>query len=94
MDESDLKQLQRLVNKLSLENGSDTPDFILAQFLWDSLKAFEAATNTRDAYWGHKHWQTDPSSLVQPVTPHAPTGPFQLTPPWRLTAYNQVSLPA
>lgn len=90
MDKDNLKQLQRLVNRLSLENGSDTPDFILAQFLWDSLKAFEAATNSRDVFWGHKHLQTDPSSLVQPVTPSAPTG-LDPVPPWRLRVYNQVS---
>lgn len=41
------KELEMLINRYSKENGSDTPDFILAQFLEDSLKAFDKAVSTR-----------------------------------------------
>lgn len=45
--------LEGLINEHSLENGSDTPDFILAEFLTDSLAAFDKATQTR-AGWHHR----------------------------------------
>jgi hypothetical protein len=37
-----------------VENGSDTPDFILARFLADCLEAFDSAVRTRDDWYGHK----------------------------------------
>jgi len=41
------KELEALINKHSIENVSDTPDFILAQFMVQSLLAFEHASNER-----------------------------------------------
>ncbi len=41
-------ELTKLINKMSAERGSDTPDFILGQFLANSLAAFDQATNSRD----------------------------------------------
>lgn len=38
------KELEDLINKHSVENGSDTPDFILAEYLTNCLKAFNSAT--------------------------------------------------
>jgi hypothetical protein len=46
------KELERLINKYSLENGSDTPDFILAEYLTMCLVAFEVATKERDKWHG------------------------------------------
>ena len=43
--------LSTLINQYSKENGSDTPDFILAKFLTDSLKAFNKATNRREEWY-------------------------------------------
>ena len=34
------KELQDIINKHSKENDSDTPDFILAEYLNDCLKVF------------------------------------------------------
>lgn len=51
------KELAALINMHSLESESDTPDFILAQFLTACLAAFDETTRTRDKWWGHKHWQ-------------------------------------
>jgi hypothetical protein len=45
-------ELQVLLNRYSAENGSNTPDFILAQFLDDSLLAFDHAVNAREAWYG------------------------------------------
>ena len=38
------KELAALINKYSLENGSDTPDYILADYFLDCLKAYEKAS--------------------------------------------------
>lgn len=43
-------QLRHLINTHSLENGSDTPDYILAEYLLDSLDAFDNATKLRDKH--------------------------------------------
>lgn len=34
-------ELTRLINRFSLENGSDTPDYVLAIFLNDCREAFD-----------------------------------------------------
>ena len=45
-------QLRGLININSVENGSNTPDFILAIYLEGCLKAFDRATNHRDKWYG------------------------------------------
>ncbi len=47
-------ELRDLINIYSMENGSDTPDFILAEFLSDSLKAFDNAVFNREKRCGRK----------------------------------------
>lgn len=51
---SDIKvfenELSSLLNKYSLENNSGTPDFLLASFLVQCLKAWEETTISRDAW--------------------------------------------
>lgn len=44
------KELESLINKFSKENGSDTPDFILAEFLDNCLAAFDLAVSARTHY--------------------------------------------
>jgi hypothetical protein len=46
------KQIERAINTASAENGSNTPDFILARFLTDCLAAFDRATNAREKWCG------------------------------------------
>jgi len=41
-------ELQRLLNRFSRENGSDTPDFVLAKYLADCLAAYDGAVRWRD----------------------------------------------
>ena len=50
-------ELQALINRNCVENGSGTPDFILAHYMSDCLTAFNAATNRREAWYGR---QQDP----------------------------------
>jgi len=44
--------LQSLINIHSQENGSDTPDFILAAYLNDCLKAFNVSVQARETWYG------------------------------------------
>jgi hypothetical protein len=46
------KELEELINKNSIENGSNTQDIVLSVYLLDSLKAFDKATNARDYLQG------------------------------------------
>ena len=48
------KALERLINCYSLESGSNTPDFILAEYLKSSLINFHQATRMRDNWYGGK----------------------------------------
>ena len=49
------KELAALINRYSRENGSNTPDFILAEFLDSCLKAFDLATQCREKWYGVAH---------------------------------------
>lgn len=40
-------KIKRAINATSSENGSNTPDFILADYLIDCLAAFDKAANRR-----------------------------------------------
>lgn len=52
--------LECLLNKHSAENGSDTPDAILASYLVACLNAFDAATLVRDKWYDIKNtWARD-----------------------------------
>jgi len=46
------KALAALINKYSIESKSNTPDFILAQFLTETLDAYAKATYERDRWYG------------------------------------------
>ena len=47
-------ELERLLSCMSMENRSDTPDFILAQYLTDCLEAHDRAVNRREFWFGRK----------------------------------------
>ena len=49
-----LKSITDAINAHSAENGSDTPDFILAGYLIQSLAAFD------NAVWERKRWYAEP----------------------------------
>jgi len=44
--------LRRLINQCCMENGSNTPDFILATYLLDCLDAYNKAVQDRDVWYG------------------------------------------
>ena len=57
------KKLQEIINYYSKENGSDTPDFILAKYLEDTLKAFDRAVQSREE-WYSIRTTSAPSTVV------------------------------
>ncbi len=46
------RALEHLLNSFSLENGSDTPDFVLATFLLNCLRAFDQGVQERQKFYG------------------------------------------
>ena len=46
------KELEQLINKHSQENGSNTPDFILADYLCRCLSAFNSIIEKREKWYG------------------------------------------
>ena len=49
-----LKDLETLINSHSKENGSDTPDWILAEYLDNCLKSFDTAMFHRKAWYSEE----------------------------------------
>lgn len=45
-------ELSQLINKHSQENGSNTPDFILAEYLQDALDLFNKTSRAREKWYG------------------------------------------
>jgi len=45
------RELERLINKHSKENDSNTPDFILAEYLNNCLETFNKTVNKRTIWY-------------------------------------------
>ena len=64
--------LMVLLNSYSAENRSNTPDFILAQYLERCLWAFDAAVQKREAWYGRGQEVgaiLEKSVDIEPLTP-------------------------
>lgn len=54
------ERLSSFLNQERAENGSDTPDFILAEYLLGCLESFNRATVQRDKWWRFiPHWENN-----------------------------------
>ena len=51
-----------LINSLSMENGSDTPDYLLAGYLTACLMNYEKIVKERDKWFGF-----EPSNRVERI---------------------------
>jgi hypothetical protein len=58
------KSISSAINSVSAENGSDTPDFILAAFLTDCLEAWNTATKRRNDWYAPKGLAPAPEEPV------------------------------
>ncbi len=59
------KGLENLINRYSMENGSDTPDFILAGFLVNCLRQFNQAVTEREQWYGRKTTTPERQEMVE-----------------------------
>jgi hypothetical protein len=55
-------ELKQLLNKYSRENRSDTPDFLLAEYLRDCLKVLENTIIMREIYYG-RYWNREKNPI-------------------------------
>lgn len=68
--QSDLrKAIEQTLNRFSAENGSNTPDFILAQYLIDCLGAWDKAVTAREKWYGR-----EPKPVPPDQAPPSPVG--------------------
>jgi hypothetical protein len=66
------KELEQLINRHSMENGSNTPDWILADYLAGCLCLFDSTVNARARWCGapDPEAQDPPGELAaQPAGP-------------------------
>jgi len=66
------EKLETLINEHSMEAGSNTPDFILAEFLADSLRAFDKATTARALWYGSGVQELRVLNCLEPGLPLIP----------------------
>jgi len=75
-----IKELEALINKHSMENESDTPDFILAKYIARCLDNWNETTQDRDKWWGFKTWSSNEGIEVTEVFgPHDVVSQFDRT---------------
>lgn len=48
------QELTALINRYNMDNRSNTPDFILAEYLLECLKSFNSASIKREHWYGVK----------------------------------------
>ena len=58
------KALQTVLNAVSAENASNTPDFILAMYLESCLMAFDEAVQQRETWYGRDSRPTQPGTAL------------------------------
>jgi hypothetical protein len=59
------KELRDLINRYSKENESNTPDFILAQYMASCLAAFTTAVQLRENWYGRDPRPTLPGGAIK-----------------------------
>ena len=52
LEQSLTKELTSVINRHSVENGSNTPDYILAEYILSCLEVFDRAVNSRADWYG------------------------------------------
>jgi len=74
------RELEKLINKYSMENGSDTPDFILAKYLTDCLQAFDTAISHRGRWFSSTRHSIPPSAIPPSAIPPSAIPPSAIPP--------------
>lgn len=63
------QDIETVINCHSAEGGSDTPDFILAEYLTDCLAAFDKAVNARESWYGRGLQKGAPTAKMEDLVP-------------------------
>jgi len=58
------KNLAYVLNIFSQENESNTPDFILANYLIGCLKIFNETTNSREEWYSRRQKEVDDETQI------------------------------
>jgi len=66
------QRIEKLLNAHSAENGSDTPDFILAEYLVDCLEAFDKAVLAREKWYGRELHGVPPGDVCRARAANSP----------------------
>jgi len=56
------EELRHIINCNSVENDSDTPDYLLAQYLVACLDTYRTTVRARDEWFGFKPWDDSNSA--------------------------------
>lgn len=59
-------ELAALINRHCRENESNTPDFLLADYMAKCLAAFESVVERRERWYGR-----EPEQIMPPIAPEA-----------------------
>ena len=54
MSDSFREELESLINRHCIENDSDTPDFLLAEYIMACLRVYAKTVKARDKWYGFK----------------------------------------
>ena len=78
-----LSGLQELINRSNAEAGSNTPDYVLADFLDDVRHAFDAAVRERERWYGRRNHDAAPAATAnaESVAPQPTAGDRAGNPP-------------
>ena len=63
-----LTELETVINRYSVENQSDTPDFILAEYLQGCLDNYAVTVKKRDKWFGVDMWAKDKLAKIEDKT--------------------------
>jgi len=58
------EELRKLINQFSIETESNTPDFILAQYMLGCLSNFNLAVRNRDTWYSFKPFDNFPEEIT------------------------------
>ena len=64
------RELQTLINRHCMENGSDTPDFLLAEYLSEQLSVFDRHVKAREKWYGRT--VGGGAAIIQQIEPLRP----------------------
>lgn len=63
-----LREIAAVLNSNNVDGALDTPDFILAEYVAQSLAALQTASSATDRWFGRKRWPEEPMQLSpQPI---------------------------